>query len=92
MPSTGHGSEFKYLSKEEKIGLDNFENFRDAFTKAKVTRIARKQEKLSTQDPVPFLIEAYQAKPKPKVESKLPDYLQVSKYLCWSATFKFLHY
>ena len=73
---TTMSSSFTHLSSSERAGLESFENFRSAFASAKVSKIARRTSALSTVDPVPFLVSAYQLKPAKKAANKLPGYLQ----------------
>lgn len=69
------GNQHWSLTTQEKKGYDKFENFRHAFSRATVTKIAAAQSQLSTKDPIPFLVSAYQQKPKPPPASSLPPYL-----------------
>ncbi len=75
--SNASSSNFQYLTSTDKKNLEEFEEFRQAFATAKVSRIARKADALSTKNPVPFLNKAYYKPPKPPMhESMLPPYLQ----------------
>ena len=54
--------------------MANFETFRAAFAKAKVSRIARQKEQISTKDPVPFLNRAYyKDRKRPEEKSSMPS-------------------
>ncbi|GMH69094.1 hypothetical protein TL16_g05075 [Triparma laevis f. inornata] len=64
------------MTPSQKQKYEEFEEFRAAFGRAKVTRMARHKEELSTKDPVPFLHKAYyKEKRTEEVSSDLPFHL-----------------